>query len=391
MRLYALILTVAFTLLVLGCSGNSETIDVPDPMVQNTTDVSFEITVPTYQSNELQVRLKWGNADITANWIGDQFWSTTTELPTNTEHLMIVTFLDRNGAIILGSYETFYLTGINASEIIRIEADDFITETFDDDNDGVSNLSESIAGTDPLVENNAVLEVHESLDEIDSLQRVFSPNVLRVVRLLESRVPDERPYEEYFIEQQPEVYDFTENSTTIEQSIDLDEFGSGSIAYSRTFIGAGRSSDQLVEISGTRSNQEGVITWLGSYSLNSVSAALRETDDFNITTTVINDRIRAQIGMVEMTANSSTHEPPKLLATFELSGDIIDGSKLCSPDSGSVNLSVFYYQASIESDVPDSTHTMNKEPGDQYWTYRSGDEQYWVESIGDFYCVFKDQ
>jgi len=34
-------------------SANGETADVPDPMIQNYTDVTFEITVPAYQSNEL--------------------------------------------------------------------------------------------------------------------------------------------------------------------------------------------------------------------------------------------------------------------------------------------------------------------------------------------------
>ena len=354
------------------------------PIVDNSIShssvlVDFEITVPTYQSNQLQVRLKWGDTDIAANWIGDEFWSITTEFPINTEHLLSVTFFDRNGAIILGSYETSYLTGTNASEILIIGAEDFVTETFDNDNDGVSNLAESIAGTDPLIENTAILEVRESVDAISLPRRV---------NRLESLIPDERPYVENFVDQQPQVYVFTEDSTTIEQNIDLDEFGSGSISYSRSFIGAGRSSDQLVEISGTRSNQDSAISWLGTYTLNSNSALLSESEEFNITNTIINDRIRAQKGVVE-----SLQKLPNVLrvtASFELSGEIIDGSNLCSPNSGFINISVFDSQDSIDSNIPNTRRSISKESDDEYWTIRSV-EEYWVESIGDFYCEFKDQ
>ena len=47
---------------------NSEptTESVPDPLVQNRTQVEFGITVPAYQSNALQVRLTWGDTDVTA-------------------------------------------------------------------------------------------------------------------------------------------------------------------------------------------------------------------------------------------------------------------------------------------------------------------------------------
>ena len=57
---------------------------VPDPLVQNRIQVDFGITVPAYQSDALQVRLVWGGTDVTASWVGDELWSTSLELPTNT-------------------------------------------------------------------------------------------------------------------------------------------------------------------------------------------------------------------------------------------------------------------------------------------------------------------
>jgi len=118
---------------------------VPDPMAQSSIRINFDIQVPAYQSNELQVRLVWGEKVISANWVGDEFWSAADDFPTDTEHLLIVTFSDANGVITLGSFETVFKSGTNASMSYQITADQFDTDRWDNDGNGVSNLDQLIA------------------------------------------------------------------------------------------------------------------------------------------------------------------------------------------------------------------------------------------------------
>ena len=118
---------------------------VPDPLTQNTTRVDFQIEVPAYQSNALQVRLLWGDKDFTAAWVGDEMWSASDDFPTNTLNQLTVTFNDDNGATTLGSFEQDFRTGTNASESFVISASQFNTDRWDSDGDGVSNLDELLA------------------------------------------------------------------------------------------------------------------------------------------------------------------------------------------------------------------------------------------------------
>ena len=67
-----------------------------------TVRVDFDIMVPAYMSNELQLRLDWGDINTTAAFISDESWSVSEDFPSNTENLLTVTFADRNGAITLG-------------------------------------------------------------------------------------------------------------------------------------------------------------------------------------------------------------------------------------------------------------------------------------------------
>ena len=127
---------------VAGGSGTAST---------TSTRADFEITVPVYVSDSLQVRISFGDVALTAGWVVDETWVASGDLPADTENNLVVTFFDRNGEIVLGTYETRYRTGTSASESIRVSSNQFNTARWDDDSDGVSNLAELLTGSDPLV------------------------------------------------------------------------------------------------------------------------------------------------------------------------------------------------------------------------------------------------
>ncbi len=128
-------------------NGSVDNPVVTDPMTQNTTRVTFNIQVPAYQSNALEVRVMWGDKDFSAAWVGDEFWSASDDFPTNTENNLVVSFNDENGDITLGTVERAFKTGTNSSAAIEITADQFDIDKWDTDGDGASNISELIAGT----------------------------------------------------------------------------------------------------------------------------------------------------------------------------------------------------------------------------------------------------
>lgn len=125
---------------------------VTDPLIQNNIVVDFGITVPAYQSNELRIELVWGDINLNAMWVGDEYWSASGEFPTQTEEMLTVTFYDLNGAMELARFSEPFRTGSNATESFQIPATQFDADQFDTDADGVSNLAELIAGTSPIVQ-----------------------------------------------------------------------------------------------------------------------------------------------------------------------------------------------------------------------------------------------
>jgi len=164
-------------------NGNINTDD------SNTVTVSFDITVPAYMSDALQVRVAWGDQNLNARWVGDELWSAVGVFPQNTEQQLVITFYDDNGAITLASAEQSYKTAVEDFETLVIAADQFNTAKWDTDNDGISNLAELIAGSN-LPDSQRVLLFsetrgyrHDSIESaLQALEELAASNNIRTNR-----------------------------------------------------------------------------------------------------------------------------------------------------------------------------------------------------------------
>ena len=121
-----------------------------DPASDSVVTASVNLTVPAYVSNELVVVVRWGATTFNASWIVDETWRAELVLSANATETLSVTFYDRHGALVLADYEQVLSTGAEAVSL-TLSADQFDASQWDDDGDGTSNLSEVLAGTDPLV------------------------------------------------------------------------------------------------------------------------------------------------------------------------------------------------------------------------------------------------
>ncbi len=128
-----------------------------------TKQIEFRITVPAYQSNALQVQLDWREITLNANWNSDELWTVNGEFPVNAEDLMIITFYDANGDIVIGTVEEDFATGSAENSVVQINAAQFNTDIWDDDNDGISNFDELNAGTYG-VENEPLIPVEVDIE-----------------------------------------------------------------------------------------------------------------------------------------------------------------------------------------------------------------------------------
>ena len=351
-----------------------------DPITPSLIRVDFEITVPAYVSNSLKVDLTWGEQTIPVQWVGDELWSASGDLLSNTENQLFVTFFDNNGAITLANIETSFKTGMNSTQILQISAEQFNTSTWDSDNDGISNLDESITGTNPLLDESALLDVRESLD--------FSTIGHYSVNLYEALMPEERPYFEHIDES-------VNCCGTKIITIDIDESGTGTYFTEHTHTDVFDKGDKTTSrATGTRTVSETSIAWDGnSYWYNS-GAAVGSNHKFNYTTTLLDGLQRSFVGSIHLNSQGR-NDPDDSYIEFSLFGEVIEGTQRCAPVSGTVSRE-YYRRRNADGNT---IITASKADGDRYWKVNSStanrdqtiEEEYFVNDIGTtFQCNFTD-
>jgi len=318
---------------------NSEqtTESVPDPLVQNNTRVDFEITVPEYQSDALQVRLTWGATDVMAGWVGDEFWSVSLDLPTNNEHTLNVTFYDLNGDIELARASQQYRTGANAAEIFAVGADQFDASLFDADEDGINNLDELITGFDPFINEESLLPIED-----------YAPTIFLASQEFESFLTEERPL---FLTFAPHPNNPDQDS--LSGNLDIDAEGNGVLIRNDSSGTAYRNS------SSTRTHSESSVSWEGnirSYDGSDYTGTRNFTNTVRLvdeyTREFFEESDRRSIGTYQFTGN----------ITSDVTGRLIDGTSLCEPVAGTYFIVDFngVRRTRIETSI-------SKEIDDLYW------------------------
>ena len=302
------------------------------------TIVNFDITVPVYMpSNELQVRLTWGDINATASWIRDEQWSLTADFDSNTENLLTVTFTDRNEGVTLGSVETNFKTTAGESQDVQITADQFDTERWDNDSDSVSNFDELIAGSDPFVDEDLILPIEDSVLGSAYVSRYF-----------ESRITDERPL---YLTFQPVPND--PDQDWLSGNVDLDVDGNGTLTRN-----ARRVSNYDTK-QGTRTHSQNTVSWEGV--VTGSQSDYWYTVNFSNTMTLIDDSTRSY---VEVRTGTSIG-----LYTFNseirsnLIGRLIEGTSVCEPIAGT-------YYSLYTNNSNRSTYSetsVSREIGEPYW------------------------
>ena len=358
----------------------------PDPTTPNRVRLDVQITVPAYVSNQLRVDLFWNERRIQARWVGDEFWTATAELPADEERLLVVEFYDGNGAITLGRFEAPYRTGTNGGQSLAVDAEDFDTASFDDDSDGVSNLDELRAGTDPEVADDPgrpasadVQDVIGFVSEMDDGSTYFEPQFLE----LELPVVDR---EEVFVDDLPNT-----SETTVTE-VDFSADGNGTFVERYDFFIAS-DKDYYRESRGTRVRQGDTVRWSGTEVRDGGSYVDRLEVTFDVTTR-LDDGVLSQRGegFATMDYDIFVGDLDVVGYAYEvvLDLDSRDEDDTCTALSGRLSQTVDLDQAIDLENTREATRASADEP----WTWSGTENGTPVGGRAErvrnrFYCGFR--
>ena len=322
---------------------------ISDPLSPNTTRVTFDITVPAYQSDQLRVELNWGDINLNAGWVGDELWTVSGDFPTDTQALLVVTFYDLNGDIALARSSQEFKTGINGAQALQIPVEQFDASLFDTDEDGVSNLDESIAGTDPSIDEDSLLPIEDRF--------VLSQHSrMSVSRHFDSHIPEERPFSEMHRSSPLSGVDLI-------RDVDIDAEGTGTLRY---YFGTG---SVFIDIWGTRTSSDNSVSWDG---LRSARDDWGHSVSVNSTVTYVDENTRTYVEQITGT-NVGTYSE-SFESSLSLTGRVIEGTDYCKPIAGTASLSQTKRGETINKSIA-------KGVDDQYWRVGGGDGDYFVRDL----------
>ena len=317
-----------------------------DPLIPNTTRVTFDITVPAYQSNELSVALVWGEINLSAMWVGDEYWTASSDFPTQTEDNLTVTFYDENGNIELASFSQVFRTGSNDSESFQILVDQFDASQYDIDGDGVSNLDELVAGNDPQINESSEPEIRDVV--------TLPADIMTLSQLLEAGLSEERPYTETFSEFIPASEEEDSVGITIRRDTHIDADGNGEVSHSRSAPWYEEGHD------GIRTNSGNSIAWEGGYT--TYDGDYSRSRSFSSQVTVVDAGMRDFIQDIDDAYSGTFRDTWE--TSSNVTGELIEGTSRCKPIFGTISRS---HGTNRSNFFNSSTITVSKEEGDQYW------------------------